>query len=584
MRLVGAKRLERQRIVRHAWERYIVDGVEPTGVAKEIARSWRRARETYRLDPLQKRIGRFLSPEDLQVRQEGDEGLRLARPILDDFAARLGLSSHVLGFFDADGWLLSVNGAEKTVERVAAIDFRLGASLAEDSAGTNGPGTALAERRPVEVFASEHFVEAWQLLTCAAAPVFAPRVELPVGLVDITGPWETQRRLGLVLAKAIARAIEERLRAAASVRDEVLRFAFRAARESGDALVGVDSSGALLAANDAAERRRIVQAGALSAPLRQAVAQALADPRASGEAEVRLELPGAAAMLVSPVVHEDAVIGAVVRVPLRCQQPRVSCTRRAGGAQYDFGGILGDSEAVRGAIELGRIAARNCFPVVLTGEPGTGKTLFAHAIHAQSDRREGRLVVVSCGAIPEQLIEAELFGSEAEAFAGARREGRPGRFEEASGGTLFLDEVSELSEPAQAALLRVLQEKHVVRQDGSEPRPVDVRVVAATNKPLADEVRARRFRRDSVLSAQHALHRDPAAARARRGPRAARGGSSLRGGSRSGSARALAGARGLECAVRASLAGQRARAQERAPEGGGDCPDVRDRSARSADR
>jgi transcriptional regulator with PAS, ATPase and Fis domain len=105
-------------------------------------------------------------------------------------------------------------------------------------------------------------------------------------------------------------------------------------------------------------------------------------------------------------------------------------------------------------------------------------------------------VAVNCGSIPAQLVEAELFGYEAGTFTGARREGNPGKFEDANGGTLFLDEVSELPTQAQTALLRVLQEKEVVRLGGSSPRRVDVRVVAATNKPLEDEIRARRFRQD----------------------------------------------------------------------------------------
>ena len=134
--------------------------------------------------------------------------------------------------------------------------------------------------------------------------------------------------------------------------------------------------------------------------------------------------------------------------------------------------------------------------MVLYGESGTGKELFAQAIHSASDRRGERFVAVNCGSIPAQLVEAELFGYESGTFTGARRDGNPGRFEDADGGTLFLDEVSELPLQAQTALLRVLQEREVVRLGGSTPRSVDVRVIAATNKPLEEEVRAKRFRRD----------------------------------------------------------------------------------------
>ena len=135
-------------------------------------------------------------------------------------------------------------------------------------------------------------------------------------------------------------------------------------------------------------------------------------------------------------------------------------------------------------------------PVILTGESGTGKELFAHSIHASSQRRAGPFVAVNCGGLPPQLIEAELFGYEAGAFTGAKREGNIGRCELADCGTLFLDEVSELPPSAQTALLRVLQEREVVRLGGCTARVVNVRVVAATNKPLEEEIRAKRFRED----------------------------------------------------------------------------------------
>jgi transcriptional regulator with PAS, ATPase and Fis domain len=133
---------------------------------------------------------------------------------------------------------------------------------------------------------------------------------------------------------------------------------------------------------------------------------------------------------------------------------------------------------------------------VLTGESGTGKELFAQAIHAASARRAGPLVAVNCACIPASLLEAELFGYEAGTFTGARADGNVGKFEQADGGTLLLDEVSELSPQGQAALLRVLQEREVVRLGGSTPRPVDVRVVAASNRSLDAEIAAGRFRSD----------------------------------------------------------------------------------------
>jgi transcriptional regulator of acetoin/glycerol metabolism len=439
------------------------------------------------------------------LRRDGDDVLRLARPILTDFAGKLGLDDHVLTYLDAEGWMLSIDGKPGVVEAVTEIDFRPGACWAEDSAGTNGPGTALAEGRPIEVFASEHFVEAWQPWSCAAAPVLSPGLSAPAGVIDITGPWEVQRRQALVAAKAIARAIEERLRAALSVRDEVVRYAFRAAHASGDAMVAVDGRGAVVAVNDAAARRRVIEAGALPPRVRDALLRTFRVPASQLSAsDIRLELPDCPSLVISLVTHDGAVVGGIVRAPAsrttgRSNGRSAEASTPCGGnnvARYDFGTIKGSSPALARATELARVAARNTLGVTLFGESGTGKELFAQAIHSASDRRDGPFVAVNCGSIPSELVEAELFGYEAGTFTGGRRDGNQGRFEDASGGTLFLDEVSELSGPAQTALLRVLQEKEVVRLGGSAPRQVDVRIIAATNRPLPDEIQAHRFRRD----------------------------------------------------------------------------------------
>jgi transcriptional regulator with PAS, ATPase and Fis domain len=147
-------------------------------------------------------------------------------------------------------------------------------------------------------------------------------------------------------------------------------------------------------------------------------------------------------------------------------------------------------------VSLAQLAARNDLPVVLCGESGAGKELFAQAIHSASARADGPFVALNCGCIPASLLEAELFGYEPGTFTGARREGNAGKFERADGGTIFLVEVSELAPQAQAALLRVLEEREVVRLGGSSPRRIDARVVAATSQPLPDAVRSGRFRAD----------------------------------------------------------------------------------------
>ncbi|MCR4402285.1 MAG: sigma-54-dependent Fis family transcriptional regulator [Firmicutes bacterium] len=165
-------------------------------------------------------------------------------------------------------------------------------------------------------------------------------------------------------------------------------------------------------------------------------------------------------------------------------------------AKYTFDDIVGVSPKMARAIEQARRVAATPVTVLLRGESGTGKELFAHAIHNASDRSHGQFIRVNCTAIVDTLLESELFGYEEGAFTGARRGGKRGLFEEANGGTIFLDEVGATNLALQAKLLRVLQEKEIVRVGDTRPIPVDVRVIAATNTDLERAVREGRMRED----------------------------------------------------------------------------------------
>lgn len=165
-------------------------------------------------------------------------------------------------------------------------------------------------------------------------------------------------------------------------------------------------------------------------------------------------------------------------------------------AKYTFDDIKGSSISIQTAIERARMAAKTPATVILRGESGTGKELFAHAIHNESDRRYNQFVRVNCAAISESLLESELFGYEEGAFTGAAKGGRRGFFEEANGGTIFLDEIGEIPLSTQAKLLRVLQEKEIMRVGSNQPIEVNVRVISATNVNLEDAVQKGNFRQD----------------------------------------------------------------------------------------
>lgn len=170
--------------------------------------------------------------------------------------------------------------------------------------------------------------------------------------------------------------------------------------------------------------------------------------------------------------------------------------RSRNSSQYSFDKIVGNSPRFAEVKKAGYKAAKTMFPVLLTGETGTGKEVFANAIHNNGERREKPMVSINCAAIPNELLESELFGYEEGAFTGAKKGGKKGKFELASGGTLFLDEIGDMPLGMQAKLLRVLQEKEIEKIGGYKPIPVDVCIIAATRKNLPQMIEAGEFRED----------------------------------------------------------------------------------------
>ncbi|WP_051330728.1 sigma-54-dependent Fis family transcriptional regulator [Aneurinibacillus terranovensis] len=179
----------------------------------------------------------------------------------------------------------------------------------------------------------------------------------------------------------------------------------------------------------------------------------------------------------------------------RDRNRRKTGTNGAAG-HYSFADIIAEDPAVKEKITLAKRAAALDISLLILGESGTGKELFAQSIHEASPRRDKPFLAINCSAIPDSLLESELFGYEKGAFTGAKSGGQLGKFEAAHGGTLFLDEIGDMPLQAQAALLRVLQERCVTRVGGTLARPVDVRIIAATHKDLVKEIEAGRFRAD----------------------------------------------------------------------------------------
>ncbi len=215
----------------------------------------------------------------------------------------------------------------------------------------------------------------------------------------------------------------------------------------------------------------------------------------------------------TPMEHEGKHLGTVVTFQaaqiITSAESRLRDRLRASGyvAKYHFGDILGESQAIRTAIHQAKRFAHVDSSILLYGETGTGKELFAQSIHNESERAAGPFVAVNCAAIPENLMESELFGYESGAFTGASKAGKEGLFEAAHQGTIFLDEVSEIPLALQSRLLRVIQEREIRRVGGNRVTPINVRIICATNRSLQNMIDQGRFREDlyyrlNVLSIQ----------------------------------------------------------------------------------
>lgn len=214
-----------------------------------------------------------------------------------------------------------------------------------------------------------------------------------------------------------------------------------------------------------------------------------------------------------PIIKENKVIGAVGTVlfkdinevkelahQLLDLQSKINKYKgeieRIEGTKYSFDSIITKNPKMEYLKKVGRRAAETNSTVLITGESGTGKELFAHAIHRASYRRNEPFIAINCAAIPKELLESELFGYEGGAFTGAKKEGKPGKFEQAIGGTIFLDEIGDMPLEMQAKILRVLESKEFERIGGSKKIAFDVRVIAATNENLEEAIKKGKFRED----------------------------------------------------------------------------------------
>ena len=477
-----------------------------------IERSRQRSLYVHRLDPQRGKDAQVLPGAELRRREQAQRPmLELARQGMQRLWEQVREAGYVVLLTDADGVALRMlheDSQGSALRRAGLLDGRCWQESVE---GTCAVALGLLERRALTVHHAEHFRDAHRGLSCSAAPLQADDGTL-LGVLDVTAlesPRErASQQLALQLVRAAAALIEDAHFLREHAGDWVLRVGPRPdLLEVDAALLAIDEAGQVLGASP----RLAAMLGGDAAALRASHVEALFDARVDdivGAAGRRLSLtlrdgglrcfgvaqaPRAATRVPPP--REGTPPQGTARDPASSRVPRATdpATAQPASALQQLAGT--DSRMRENARRALRVLDRG-IAVLLQGETGTGKERFAQAMHASSARRRGPFVAINCSAIPESLIESELFGYRGGAFTGASAKGARGKLLEADGGTLFLDEIGDMPLALQTRLLRVLAERQVVALGAQQPCAIDVQLVCATHRDLSRLVGQGSFRLD----------------------------------------------------------------------------------------
>jgi transcriptional regulator of acetoin/glycerol metabolism len=473
-----------------------------------IIRSWTRCIEDYGLRPDACRPPPILTSAELAARREPlSDLIGCAKLEMATLYQQLGDSELAVVLTDTDGVILHLVSSTEFAEQVEDWGFCVGAMWSERVAGTNGMGTCLAEGEAIAVRQNEHFFSRYTGLTCSAAPVFDERGSI-AGVLDVTSRSQLLQQHSLVLVGMSRQMIENQLLDTRHAQAHVLHF------HSRPEFVNTLHAGKLTISDDGtvlgANRSALFQLGFVSlaevagtrvtdifnASLSDIVARsarssfhpvAIFRTQASNRFFAVAQEPRSHAARAADPGTQEKLPRALPR-SCAARPPRV---RREGVPRVEFG-----DPHLASQFDLGERVIDRGIPVLVHGETGSGKEVFANALHAASSRHRGPFVAVNCASLPEHLIESELFGYRAGAFTGAQREGRRGKILQADGGTLFLDEIGDMPLALQARLLRVLEEREVTPLGSETVIKVDFQLVSASHRDLAERVRSGQFRED----------------------------------------------------------------------------------------
>jgi len=481
-----------------------------TTVSPAIANSWRRCIEQYSLDPARRHPAKVLDACTLRSLQEQHEALvHIAAAEIDWLYEHIAGSGYALLLTDANGIILYEKSEPTLVKTFHSAGLMAGADWSEPSQGTNGMGTCIVEKRAVTVHLNEHFHGCHIGLSCSAAPIYDPSgallAVLDASTMDARNTSISQAHT-MALVSLSARLIEKCV-FLQHFRDTLL-LRFHARPE----LVNLQHDGALALAGDAtilsADETAVRLLGANH---RRDLIGRRIDEVFDVHPDEILGARGARGGLIS---IRDAYLGrrffasvgqntsTSVRPVKTAHSSAPPVLQVAASSCRKTNTVLGldelagaDPQMLRNVRSARRIASSRV-PVMILGPTGAGKEAFARAIHAASDRADKPFVALNCAAIPESLIESELFGYRPGAFTGARKEGLKGKILQSSGGTLFLDEIGDMPLSLQTRLLRVLEEQEVMPLGAGTPIKVDLHVICATHQNLRAMIARGEFRED----------------------------------------------------------------------------------------
>jgi PAS domain S-box-containing protein len=495
--------------IKVAWKNLINDGMLPGDeVRDEISRSWLKCREIG-LDPFSKNSPPTLSKGKLlNLLKNNRHLIEISKPVMDMIEISVKGTGFIITLTQEHGYVLMVRG-DRDIMKMARENYYLpGCLRTNEHAGTNAIGLCLTEGKPVQLTGAEHYKVQHHNWTCSSAPIYDSHKRL-IGAITLSGRSSSRHKHTLALVTEAADTIQSQLRERDLI-DEKNRLNLMLTsifNSISDGVISVDNYLNITNLNSSAVR--MLDTDIESVIGRQLEEVVHPDDPLIRALKAKKYLAGIETRFLSPSGQKNymcrvdpirngsgEVLGSIINMAE--ERHMINIAKKLGGnySKYEFKDIKGNSPTFQRQIELAKIAAQTNSKILIIGESGTGKELFAQAIHSFSNRKKQPFVAISCAAIPRDLIESELFGYQGGAFTGARREGMVGKFELAHKGTLFLDEIDGLPLELQAKLLRVLQQKEIMRLGDTRCIPVDVRVLAASGTDLLTEVENGNFRED----------------------------------------------------------------------------------------